>query len=66
MGKLLALDQSSRITGWAIFDNGKLEKYGKFNAEAAGTIPERLHYIKNKIKTLIEENEITEVVLEDI
>ena len=67
MSKLLALDQSSRITGWAIFSDGKLEKYGKFDAEVAGSeIEKRLNYIRNKIRKLIEENEITEVILEDI
>ena len=67
MKKLLALDQSSRITGWAVFADGKLEKYGKFDAENAGSnIAERLHYIRNKVRNLIEENNITEVILEDI
>ena len=65
--KLLALDQSSRITGWAIFDNGKLEKYGKFDAEVAGSaIGDRLEYIRNKVKNLIEDNKIDEVIIEDI
>ena len=30
MSNLLALDQSSRITGYAIFEDSKLVKYGKF------------------------------------
>jgi hypothetical protein len=29
---LLALDQSSRITGYAIFNGDKLVHYGKFDA----------------------------------
>ena len=67
MKKLLALDQSSRITGWAVFADGKLEKHGKFDAEAHGsTIAERLNYIRNKVRGLIEDNDITEVILEDI
>lgn len=67
MSKLLALDQSSRITGWAIFDNGKLVNYGKFNAEAAGAnIGDRLEYIRNKVQKLIEDNKIEEVIMEDI
>ena len=65
--KLLALDQSSRITGYAIFEDGKLVSYNKFNAETVGTdIGKRLEYIRNKVKKLIEENNITEVILEDI
>ena len=67
MGKILALDQSSRITGWAIFDNGKLVNYGKFNAEVVGAnIGDRLEFIRNKIRKLIEDNQIDEVIMEDI
>jgi Holliday junction resolvasome RuvABC endonuclease subunit len=67
MPKLLALDQSSRITGWAIFNDGKLVKYGKFNAELiSDNIGERLEYIRNKVKELINENGIEEVIIEDI
>lgn len=67
MSKLLSLDQSSRITGYAIFNNGALESYGKFDAECAGAdMADRLSYIRNKIKTLIIENEVSEVVFEDI
>ena len=65
MSKLLALDQSSRITGWAIFENGKLCDYGKFNYEAY-PIEERLYKIRNKVSELITHHEITEVILEDI
>lgn len=67
MSKLLALDQSSRITGWAVFDNGKLVNYGKFNAEVVGVnIGDRLEFIRNKIRKLIEDNQIDEVIMEDI
>ena len=65
MNKLLALDQSSHITGYAIFDNGQLIKYGKFSCD----IPEldaRLVQIKQKVKELIDEYQIDYVVLEDI
>lgn len=67
MSKILALDQSSRITGWAIFDNGKLVNYGKFSAEVVGAnIGDRLEFIRNKIRKLIEDNQVEEVIMEDI
>lgn len=67
MSKILALDQSSRITGWAVFDNGKLVNYGKFNAEVIGAnIGDRLEFIRNKIRKLVEDNKIEEVIMEDI
>ena len=52
MNKLLALDQSSRITGWSVFEDGKLLDYGKFNYESY-PIEERLYRIRNKVAELI-------------
>ena len=63
--KLLALDQSSRTTGYAIFENGKLLTYGKFTVSDDKT-EDRLFKIREKIKNIIQENEITEVAMEDI
>lgn len=37
MSRLLALDQSSRITGWAVFENNALLAHGKFNLEGYET-----------------------------
>lgn len=31
--RLLALDQASHTTGYAIFDNGALVKYGRFHTD---------------------------------
>ena len=65
MSKLLALDQSSRITGYAIFENTKLIHYGKFNVEN-DDFGERLMIIRNKVNDLIIQYNIDEVVFEDI
>ena len=65
MAKLLALDQASVITGYAIFDNEKLLSYGKIELKDEEIGP-RLVVLREKIKTLIEENEITYVAFEDI
>lgn len=41
--------------------------YGKFNAEVVGAnIGDRLEFIRNKIRKLIEDNQIEEVIMEDI
>lgn len=37
---LLALDQSTAVTGWALYENGKLVNYGKY--DPSGEIIERL------------------------
>lgn len=62
---LLALDQSSRITGYAVFKDGMLIKVGKFVLEDAnfGT---RLRKLSEKIIQLIEEYEINELAFEEI
>lgn len=67
MSKLLALDQSSRITGWAVFADGVLLEHGKFDAENAGSdVGKRLTYIRNKVSELIRKHEIQHIALEEI
>ena len=63
--KLLALDQASRTTGFAIFDNDKLIKYGKFTTEQE-EINERLHTIRKEINKIITDYSIDQVIFEDI
>ena len=65
--KILALDQSTRVTGWAVFADDVLQEYGKFDAENAGAdIGKRLTYIRTKVWFLIEKYDIQKVVLEEI
>jgi Holliday junction resolvasome RuvABC endonuclease subunit len=64
MSKLLALDQSSKVTGVAIFEDGKLYKYSKIDVD--GELPYRLMEIRNRVKNIITEEGITEVAIEDI
>ena len=63
--RVLALDQSSRTSGWAVFDDGKLVTYGKFTADQAD-VGDRLHFIRTRISWLIDDYDIDEVVFEDI
>lgn len=63
--RLLALDQATVISGWSIFEDGKLIKYGKIETNTKD-IGERLYYIKQQILNLIAEYQIDEIVLEDI
>lgn len=65
MSKLLALDQASRITGYAIFDGDKLIDYGKITAND-DDIGQRLVFIRNEVNNLIDYHNIDEIVLEDI
>lgn len=65
MSKLLSLDQASRTSGYAIFENQSLIKAGHFTVDDADD-GIRLHKIRQKIQDLIQEYEITEIAFEDI
>ena len=64
--RILALDQSSRVSGWAIFDGDKLEQYGKIDVSNYFELGERLHQIRKRVRKRIEEKNIDKVILEDI
>lgn len=63
--RILALDQASRVSGYSIFEDEKLIDYGKFTVTDSD-FDIRLHKIRNKVKSLIEENNIDELIFEDI
>ena len=65
MSNLLALDQASLTSGFAVFKDGNLFDYGKFTFSDED-IAERLVKIRNKIIELIDQYEINEVAFEDI
>ena len=64
--RLLALDQASRTSGYAVFDeNNDLVTFGTFTYDDED-IGVRLHKIRNKVASLIDTYAITKVVFEDI
>lgn len=65
MSNLLALDQASHVSGYAIFTNGELVKYGKISADH-DDLGERLVYIRDQVESLIDKYKIDEIVFEDI
>lgn len=62
---LLALDQSSHVSGYAVFKNNELIKYGHFNQNESD-VGERLAGFRKQILLLIQEYQITEIAFEDI
>ncbi len=62
---LLSLDQSSHITGWAIFEDNKLIQNGKFDLKSEN-VGERLWHYRNAIEKLINTYHPDKVVFEDI
>ncbi len=64
MSNLLALDQASVTSGYAVFKDGVLVAYDKFTFD--DEIGERLVRIRKQIMCLIEAYDINEVAFEDI
>ena len=65
VSNLLALDQSSHTTGYAVFKNGKPVVVSHFDAKGQD-LGDRLEQIRKNILSLIQEYEIDEVAFEDI
>ena len=63
--KLLALDQATRTTGYAIFDDDKVIKISHFDTKS-DDFGERLVEIRNMVIKLIEDYDIDTVAFEDI
>lgn len=65
MSNLLAIDQASVTSGYAVFKDDELVDYGKFTFND-DVIAERLVKIRAKVQELIKEHDINEVAFEDI
>ena len=64
--RILALDQASRISGWAIFEDENLITYGKIDLSKYDDIGTRLHLLREGVRDLIEDEHIDKIILEDI
>lgn len=62
---ILALDQSSQISGYSVFDGKNLIASGTFTA-SSNDVGKRFEYIRNKVNELIDKYKIEEIKLEDI
>lgn len=65
MNNILALDQASRTTGWAVFQEEQLVASGTFTYDD-NDFSQRLVKIRNKVISLIEQYNINKILLEDI
>ena len=65
VSKLLALDQSSKVTGYTVLEDGKIIKVSHFEC-TGDDVGDRLVQFRKKIGHLIDEYEIDEIVFEDI
>ncbi len=62
---LLSLDQSSHITGWAVFKDNKLLQHGKFDLKSED-IGERLWDYRQELIKLIKQYNPDKIAFEDI
>lgn len=62
----LSLDQSLRTTGWAIFEDKKLLKYGTFTIPSHHPIEQRLNRFIQELNELYRQYEFNELFFEDI
>ena len=62
---LLALDMSTKSTGYSIFDNDKLICSGCLTASSTDTI-KRIRKIMSELQPILEQYNITEVVAEEV
>ena len=65
MQNILALDQASRTSGYAVFQEGNLVASGTFTYDD-DDFSLRLVKIRNKVDSLIEQYNINKILLEDI
>ena len=64
--KLLALDISSKATGWAVFEDGKLVDYGVIEIAPKNTWAFRLSVFAEELTSILKSHEPTHVIIEDI
>ena len=65
MKRILGLDIAS-ATGWSILEDNKLIKYGMINIPSEMNIFQRLKFFENNLIQIINENNPTEVHIEDL
>ena len=63
--RVLALDQASHVTGWAIFDGARLTKFGTYESNAENEV-ERFHEVKEWVISMIENWKPDIIALEGI
>lgn len=66
MRRTLALDQASRTTGWAIYDNKNLIESGHFSIAANKTMQQRLISFVNHLSDLINKYNVEKIYYEGI
>ena len=64
--RVLSFDQSTLITGWAVFDDGTYVKHGMIDLHKEKNSNVRFAKMCSAISEIIEENKPDQVVIEDV
>ena len=63
--KILFLDLSTKSTGWAIGEDGKLIQHGCITASSTNVL-KRIVSMTNQVNKIIQEHQITKIVAEEV
>ena len=61
----LAIDASTKSTGWSIFDGQDLKDYGCITA-SSNNLFHRIHKMVDELKKIIEQHSVKEIAIEDV
>lgn len=61
----IGIDPGCSVTGWAVFRNRVLFKYGAIRAKAGLSLQEKILFITETLQSVIEEFEIKNAAIED-
>lgn len=64
--RVLSFDQSTKISGWAIFEDGKYCEHGKIDLHKEKDAQKRFHTMEFAILDLIKEKRPDTVLIEDV
>lgn len=62
---ILALDASTKSTGWAIFEDTRLQTYGCVTASSVDLV-KRIYKIIDNLKIILTQNKIDKIILEEV
>ena len=66
MRRTMSIDQSSRVTGWAIYDNERLTEWGHFPIPANKTMGQRLKLFHQHLVELLDFYNVEQLYFEGI
>ncbi len=63
--RVLAIDASTKSTGWAVFNDDKLEEYGCITSSSTDLV-KRIYKMTDELKEIIQNNDIEKIVMEEV